>query len=276
MNTYKELLKTARAMLKDEQIEDAELDAWYLLSHVFHISRTDFMLHGDSLVTDAEGQQYMSLVAERMKHVPLQYIIGSQEFMGLEFEVTPDVLIPRQDTEILVEEALKLCCGKTVLDMCTGSGCILVSLVKIGKPARAIGADISEKALAVAARNAQKHEADIELIRSDLFDKVEGYFDLIVSNPPYIPTNTIKELMSEVKDYEPVIALDGNEDGLFFYRRIAAAIDKHLSSQGTVIFEIGYDQGEAVARILRNKEFVNIKIIKDLSGLDRVITAVKP
>lgn len=275
MSTYNELLQSARAMLKEQQIADAELDAWYLLSNVFKISRTDLLLQGDNTVSEADREHFLKLVKVRAKHVPLQHITGTQEFMGLEFEVTPDVLIPRQDTEILVEEVLKRCDGKSVLDMCTGSGCIIVSTARLGRPSRTVGVDISESALKVASQNAQKHQVKIELLKSDLFDQVVGCFDIIVSNPPYIPTNIINELMPEVKDHEPVIALDGYEDGLYFYRRIAAAIDKHLSSQGIVLFEIGYDQGEAVKAILLKVGLHDVKIIKDLSGLDRVVSARK-
>jgi release factor glutamine methyltransferase len=196
--------------------------------------------------------------------------------MGLEFDVSPHVLIPRQDTEILVEEALKLCEGKKVLDMCTGSGCIIISIAKLGKSAGVAAVDISAEALNVAKGNAAKNEVKVEFIESDLFEKVEGDYDIIVSNPPYIRTKVMEELMPEVKDHEPVIALDGSKDGLYFYRKITASLKQHLRSGGTILYEIGYDQGEAVRDILKQEGFTDILVKKDLSGLDRVVTARRP
>lgn len=276
MSTYKELLQTARNILKEQEIADADIDAWYLLSHVFHIDRIQFMMQGDKAVPKEDDLRFTKLVMLRAEHIPLQHITGSQEFMGLEMKVSPDVLIPRQDTEILVEEALKLCDGKTVLDMCTGSGCIIVSIAKLGKPAKSTGVDISIKALEIASENAAKHNVEIEFIRSDLFEKVEGCYDIVVSNPPYIRTDEIIELMSEVKDHEPMIALDGNRDGLYFYHNITASLSNHLRDNGMILFEIGYDQGEAVSEILRKEGFTDIIVKKDLSGLDRVVSARKP
>lgn len=275
MSTYKELLQLARKKLKEQEIGDADVDAWYLLSHVFQINRTEYLLKSDISAAEEESSRYLELVKLRSKHIPLQYITGSQEFMGLEFDVSQDVLIPRQDTEILVEEALKSCDGKTVLDMCTGSGCIIISIAKWGKPLTVTGVDISVKALEIAAKNAIKHGVELELINSDLFERVPYVYDMIISNPPYIPTDDIGELMPEVKNYEPVIALDGSKDGLDFYRRIIAALDKNLCSNGTILFEIGHNQGEAISELLRQQRFMEIKIMKDLSGLDRVVSARK-
>jgi protein-(glutamine-N5) methyltransferase, release factor-specific len=276
MFTYKELLQIARKQLKEQKIADAELDAWYLLSHVCSISRTDYLLRELSTVPEEDCLHYMDLINMRAKHIPLQYITGYQEFMGLEFKVSPDVLIPRQDTELLAEEVLKCCKGKTVLDMCTGSGCIIISAAKLGEPLNAAGADISEEALKIAAQNAAIHGVEIELIKSDMFEQVSGSYDIIVSNPPYIRTRQIKELMPEVKNHEPFIALDGKEDGLYFYRCVIAALKEHLNSKGSILFEIGYDQGEAVKELLYRTDFTDIVIKKDLSGLDRVVRAVKP
>ncbi|MDD3172624.1 MAG: peptide chain release factor N(5)-glutamine methyltransferase [Herbinix sp.] len=276
MSTYKELLQTARRKLNEQKITDADIDAWYLFSFVFKTSRMDFMLQSDKIASETDSLLFMKLVKMREEHIPLQYITGSQEFMGLEFNVTQDVLIPRQDTEILVEDVLKICEGKSVLDMCTGSGCIIVSIAKLGKPKKAVGVDISSKALEIAAKNAVKNDVAIEYLISDLFEQVDGYFDIIVSNPPYIPTNEIQELMIEVKDHEPFIALDGNKDGLYFYRRIVGDLNNHLYSNGVILFEIGHNQGEAVKEILLQERFTDIIIKKDLSGLDRVISARKP
>lgn len=275
MSTYKELLQSAQRILQEKQITDANVDAWLLLSHVFGINRTDYLLHSDKTVDDADSKRYMELVDLRASHIPLQHITGTQEFMGIEFCVTPDVLIPRQDTEILVEEVLKICNGKTVLDMCTGSGCIIISTAKLGKPDKTVGVDISEKALKVAAKNAMRNNVRIEFIYSNLFENVEGYYDIIVSNPPYIPTQVIHDLMPEVKNHEPILALDGDEDGLSFYRRIAVESKKYLNREGKLLFEIGYDQGNKVRDILISEGYTDIIIKKDLSGLDRVVTAAK-
>lgn len=276
MSTYKDLLQSARKVLKDNRIADADTDAWYLLSYVFGIDRTGYLLSENKTAAEEDGLRYLQLVEKRAEHIPLQYITGSQEFMGLEFEVTPAVLIPRQDTEILAEEALKLCDGKSVLDMCTGSGCIIISVAKLGRPLKAAGVDISMAALELAAGNAARHGVEIEFINSNLFDRVEGYYDIIVSNPPYIPTKVIDVLMPEVKEHEPLIALDGSEDGLHFYRSITAALERHLCRKGTILFEIGCDQGEAVSSILAERGFEEIRIKKDLSGLDRVVSARRP
>lgn len=271
MSTFREILMTAKDYLKQHEVADADVDAWYLLAHVFRINRADYYLHCDDEVLESQVQTYMQLVSQRAKHIPLQHITGTQEFMGLEFEVTSDVLIPRQDTEILVEEVLKVCNQKSVLDMCTGSGCIIISLAKLGNIAKAVGVDLSEKALQVAKRNAAKHKLNVEFIQSNLFDHIDGVFDIVVSNPPYIPTEEIQNLMPEVRDHEPVMALDGDQDGLTFYRRITSEAKKHLSRNGYLFFEIGYNQGRDVTEILEKAGFTDIKIIKDLSGLDRVV-----
>lgn len=273
MSTYRELLRTARDLLQQNGINDADIDAWYLLEYVFGIKRTDYYLHGDEQTPEDDNIQYMRLVHKRAAHIPLQHITGTQEFMGLEFEVNRDVLIPRQDTELLVEEVLKVSDGKDVLDMCCGSGCIIISLAKHGRPKKAAGADISDNALSVAKKNSDKHDTDIEFIKSDLFGGIDEYYDIIVSNPPYIPTGDIEMLMPEVKDHEPRLALDGMKDGLEFYRRIAAASGRYLKKPGYIFLEIGYNQGEAVKNILSGEGFCDVIVKKDLSGHDRVVSA---
>ncbi len=273
MNTYKQLLQTGRELLKQQKIADADVDAWYLLAHVFNMKRTDLLLKGDQPVEEEAGSRYLELIHQRAAHIPLQHLLGTQEFMGLEFEVNEDVLIPRQDTEVLVEEILKYGNGRSVLDMCTGSGCIIISLAKLGSLGHAVGVDLSEKALAVAARNADKHMVKVELLQSNLFDRVNGHFDIIVSNPPYIPSGDIEDLMPEVKDFEPRMALDGSDDGLKFYRSITQAAKEHLNPNGLIFYEIGYNQGEAVKLILMEEGFTDVMIKKDLSGLDRVVAA---
>jgi len=273
MSTYNKLLQTAREILKRQEIADANVDAWYLLAHVFDMKRTDLLLHGEETAPEEGSNRYIELVRQRAGHIPLQHITGSQEFMGLEFEVTEDVLIPRQDTEVLVEEVLKICSGKKVLDMCTGSGCIIISLSKLTKLQKAIGVDLSEKALMIAVKNANKHMVEIDFLQSDLFDLVDESYDVIVSNPPYIPTGEIESLMPEVKLHEPLTALDGSSDGLLFYRKITLASRVHLNKDGFLFFEIGYNQGKQVKQILQEEGFTDVTIKKDLSGRDRVVFA---
>ncbi len=276
MGTYYEKLQDARKYLKSKGIADADTDAWYLLAYILGMSRAEFFLNKEEQLPEDKALHYHSLVEQRAAHIPLQHITGSQEFMGLEFEVNEHVLIPRQDTELLVEEVRKVCTGKSVLDLCTGSGCIIISLAKLGSIGKAAAVDISEKALETAFRNAKKHEVVIDLILSDLYERVDGVFDIIVSNPPYISKGEIEGLMPEVKDHEPYIALEGGEDGLTFYRRIIKGLRNHLSDNGRVFFEIGCDQAEAVSLLLASEGFEEIKVKKDLSGLDRVVSARMP
>ncbi len=273
MSTYKELLQAAKRLLLEQEIPDAELDAWYLMTYVFDISRIDFLLRGEEEAGEEEAVRYRAYVKERGAHIPLQHLTGTQDFMGLEFNVNKNVLIPRQDTEVLVEEILQVCKGKSVLDVCTGSGCIIISLAKLGEIESAYGVDISEQALLIAKQNAAKLEAAVEFELSDLFQQVNQSFDIIVSNPPYIRTSVIEELMPEVKDHEPHLALDGSEDGLKFYRSIAVGAKEHLNKNGYLFFEIGHDQGNDVAHILQKEGYADIIIKKDLSGLDRIVCA---
>ncbi|HHX13157.1 MAG TPA: peptide chain release factor N(5)-glutamine methyltransferase [Clostridiales bacterium] len=276
MSTYREMLLYGKEYLKQHDIADADVDSWYLLAHVCGMNRAEYLLRSEEIVAEKEYDLYIRLLKKRGSHIPLQLITGTQEFMGLGFHVSSDVLIPRQDTENLVIEVLKVCEGKSVLDMCTGSACIIVSLAKLGSLKKAVGVDISEKALSIASKNAEQHKVKVEFIESDLFANIEGMYDIIVSNPPYIPTKDIESLMVEVKDHEPIIALDGDEDGLSFYKRIGNEINEYLTPKGYIFLEIGYDQGLAVTEILVNAGIEDIKVIKDLSGLDRVVYGRRP
>lgn len=276
MSTYKELLQTAREFLKKNGIADADIDAWYLLAHVFGINRADFFMYGNEEATKNKALQYKELIEKRATRLPLQYITGRQEFMGLEFEVNENVLIPRQDTELLVEEVLKVCKDKSLIDVCTGSGCIIISLAKLGNIKNAVATDISEKALEIASKNAKKHDTDVKFIQSDLFEKVVGNYDIIISNPPYIKSEELMSLMPEVRDYEPKLALDAGPSGLMFYEKIIKDIDRYLNPGGYVFFEIGYDQGKAVSSMLDKAGFFDIYVKKDLSELDRVVYARRP
>lgn len=275
VRTLEQALSYARLYLKEQNIEEYELDGWYLFSYYFHMNRATYLLNRLDTIEEKDFTLFMELVKRRGSHVPLQYVTGEQEFMGLPFAVSKDVLIPRQDTEILVEEVLKISRGKEILDVCTGSGCIILSLSRLGSIKRGVGVDISPHALRIANQNKENLREEVTFLLSDLFEKVEGTFDIIVSNPPYIRTKDIDTLMEEVREYEPHLALDGKEDGLYFYEKIVEELPKYLKRGGSVFFEIGHDQGKEVSAILARKDFTDIVVIKDLAGLDRVVKAVK-
>lgn len=270
--TYREAVEFGTKCLTDAGVPDAALDAWYLLQMVCKIERSYYYVHGEEDITQDAQKEYEIAVQKRAEHTPLQYIIGEQEFMGLRFKVNSNVLIPRQDTETLVEQVLKIVKpGMKVLDLCTGSGCVLISVLKNAPELTGMGSDISKTALLVAKENAKLHEVDAEWVRSDLFDNITETFDVIMANPPYIPTGEILSLMPEVRDFEPENALDGGADGLDFYRKIAGQVKDYLNPGGYVYMEIGYDQGEAVSELMRNAGFTEVEVIKDLARNDRVV-----
>lgn len=270
--TYREAVEFGTKCLTDAGVPDAALDAWYLLQMVCKIERSYYYVHGEEDITQDAQKEYEIAVQKRAEHIPLQYIIGEQEFMGLRFKVNSNVLIPRQDTETLVEQVLKIVKpGMKGLDLCTGSGCVLISVLKNAPELTGMGSDISKTALLVAKENAKLHEVDAEWVRSDLFDNITETFDVIMANPPYIPTGEILSLMPEVRDFEPENALDGGADGLDFYRKIAGQVKDYLNPGGYVYMEIGYDQGEAVSELMRNAGFTEVEVIKDLARNDRVV-----
>lgn len=269
--TLRNVLQEGIEILENSKITDAKIDAWYLFEHCFHISRARYFVQQDSLASENESKKYFNLIHKRSTHIPVQHLIGSSQFMGLDFKVNEHVLIPRQDTECLVEEVLKYCKNKKVLDLCTGSGCIIISISKLSHLEKAVALDISKEALKIARENVEYHNAPVVLLESDLFKKVEGRFDLIVSNPPYIPTKDIEELELEVKCHEPMLALDGLADGLHFYRQIIEESTSYLNDGGYLFFEIGYDQGEAVSNLMIKKGFSEVCVKKDLTGLDRIV-----
>ena len=270
--TYREAVEFGTKCLTDAGVPDAALDALYLLQMVCKIERSYYYVHGEEDITQDAQKEYEIAVQKRAEHIPLQYIIGEQEFMGLRFKVNSNVLIPRQDTETLVEQVLKIVKpGMKVLDLCTGSGCVLISVLKNAPELTGMGSDISKTALLVAKENAKLHEVDAEWVRSDLFDNITETFDVIMANPPYIPTGEILSLMPEVRDFEPENALDGGADGLDFYRKIAGQVKDYLNPGGYVYMEIGYDQGEAVSELMRNAGFTEVEVIKDLARNDRVV-----
>lgn len=279
--TLLEAYRDGTARLAEAGIADAHLDAWYLLDHVTGISRAMYYVRQNETMPEPEWQKYAELIRKRAGRIPLQHITGQQEFMGLVFAVNEHVLVPRQDTEVLVETVQQyLRSGMDILDLCTGSGCILVSLCKCPAAAydattlRGTGSDISKEALRVAEENAKNHGVDVALVQSDLFEQIAGIYDVIVSNPPYIPTKEIEELEEEVRLHDPMLALDGREDGLYFYRKITEESPSHLKDGGMLFFEIGCDQAEAVSELMREAGFAQVKVKKDLAGLDRVVFGV--
>ena len=285
--TLREAYEYGQKQLQLAGIDDADLDAWYLLEFVTGISRTMYYVKMQDKILSEQEKQYRGFIETRASHIPLQHITGVQEFMGLEFIVNEHVLVPRQDTEVLVESVLEVLePGMKVLDMCTGSGCILISLMKLYGTSQAettgevtedekmlcgVGVDISEEALKVAKANGEKIGVKAEFIQSDLFENVRGEYDVIVSNPPYIRTAVIEELKEEVKCHDPFIALDGKEDGLYFYRKIVEKSLEYLSDGGRLLFEIGHDQGEEVKKLMEQAGFTGVTVKKDLAGLDRVV-----
>ncbi len=278
---YKEVYGRGAERLAGADIAEAAIDARLLLEYVCKTDRNTLLAHADREVSGEEQERYNALIAKRSEHIPLQYLTGEQEFMGLTFIVNKNVLIPRQDTEVLVEEIMRdLHDGMRILDLCTGSGCILLSLLQYSNNCQGVGTDLSEEALCVARENysrlkADKPEMEAAFIKSDLFENLDtekfGKFDIIVSNPPYIKTNVIDTLMPEVREQEPLMALDGREDGLFFYRKITEGVKRYLVRGGMLYYEIGYDQAKEVAAIMKEEGFSEIEVVKDFAGLDRVV-----
>ena len=275
--TYRECYEQGCRTLQAAGIEEAILDARLLLEAVCGTDRNDLLVHGEQPVAPQAEEKYLKWIRQRAEHIPLQQLTSEQDFMGLTFSVNEHVLIPRQDTEILVEEVLKeLHDGMRVLDMCTGSGCILLSLMHYSNDCEGLGVDLSAEALEVAERNVLKvltpEKAEhVQFLQSDLFEKLEDKFEIIVSNPPYIASAEVEKLMPEVRDHEPRMALDGTEDGLYFYRRIIEEAGKHLVSSGMLFFEIGYDQGQAVSELMRTQGYREVQVVQDYAGLDRVV-----
>ncbi len=273
----RELLNNTIARLQECGIENAIFEAHQLIRYVLKMSATDLVIHHRSVAEKTHIDAVSALISRRCGGEPLQYILGTQGFMSLEFFVTPDVLIPRSDTEALVEHVLNDVgdLGYTLLDIGTGTGCIPLSIAHYNRRAYTRGIDISEKAIKIAEKNRDflglSDRAVFEVL--DIMTQVPcGKYDIITSNPPYIESHVIEALDDTVKCYEPRLALDGGSDGLDFYRRIADISPKILNKGGRLVFEIGYNQGKAVPAILKRK-FRDIKVIKDLCGNDRVVTA---
>lgn len=274
MKTYEQALKEGRKLLLEAGITEYQVDGFLLMSEVLGITRTDYFMKQKDTLSDADYERYMEAVQRRKVHEPLQYITGHAYFMGYDFMVNEDVLIPRMDTECLVVEAEKIIMNHPfdILDMCTGSGCILISLALRNPLVKGLGADISKKALKVAQQNAERLQcSNVTFLQSNLFENISGKFDMIVSNPPYIRTSVIEGLMEEVKGYEPYNALDGHGDGLYFYEKITGRALEYLNDGGFLCYEIGYDQGSDVVCIMEKNGLKNCRVIKDLAGNDRVV-----
>ena len=269
-----DVLRYGEETLQNAGIADAKIDAFTLLEMASGVNRTTYLLYKDHKVNEAQFDSYRKLIERRAAHEPCQYIVGKCEFMGFEFEVNPSVLIPRQDTETLVEEVLKIMPGRSrVLDLCTGSGAIAISLQRYRPDIYPTAADISAEALNVAVANARARQCIIDFVQSDLFEALDPNekFDVIVSNPPYVSDAEYEELMPEVKDHEPALALKAGEKGLDIYERLIREAPTYLKEGGILALEIGCSQAEDVTRLMEEQEFVEIKVVKDLAGLDRVV-----
>ncbi|MDO5146293.1 MAG: peptide chain release factor N(5)-glutamine methyltransferase [Eubacteriales bacterium] len=281
--TWKGLREMVSHRLREAGIESFEYETWVLLEWKLGISRADYYMGPETKVSAGQWAEIEKVLLQRERRIPLQYLMRTCSFMGYDFYVDENVLIPRQDTEVLVERAVALLrrngplqkAGK-VLDLCTGSGCIGISVKLLCPEAEVTVADISSGALAVARRNAENLGAELQYVEGNLFETITDTYDFILSNPPYIPTKVIDGLMPEVRDYEPHLALDGMEDGLYFYREICREAKNFLNPGGRLIFEIGMEQGEDVKVLMEMQGMEEITIEKDLAGLDRVVLGRRP
>ena len=269
--TLREAERRGAEILAAAGREEAAQTARLLLCHLLNFNFTDYVLAREDLLSPLDAARYEELLTRRASGVPLQYLTREQNFCGLSLYVDERVLIPRQDTECLVEEVLRDGAGGDLLDLCTGSGCIPLALLKHGNFSCALGADISVEALAVAEINRARTGLALSLRQSDLFSEIPERFDVITANPPYIESAEIESLSVEVRDHEPRLALDGAADGLAFYRRLAAESGAHLKPGGRLYLEIGMSQGAAVASLLEAAAFSDIQIIRDLAGRDRIV-----
>ena len=287
--TWQALMKEELERLRQADIPEADSDIRLFAMDVAGCTYSTLILRMAEDATEEQAQKLHAYVTERMTHKPCQYILGTQEFMGMEFATAPEVLIPRPETELLVEQAcerLKKLIEKKrkqtgdrelrVLDMCCGSGCIGISVAKL-VPAVAVDlADISDAAITLTKKNRERLQADCTVIQTDLFAQIEEKYDMIISNPPYIRTDEIPKLMAEVRDFEPHLALDGKEDEFYFYDKIIREAREYLHEDGYVLFESGQDQLDAVRGFLVENGYVDIEGMKDYAGLDRIVTARYP
>ncbi|MBQ4282695.1 MAG: peptide chain release factor N(5)-glutamine methyltransferase [Lachnospira sp.] len=277
MASIVETVKMGADKLRAFKIDNPDIDSFELFSDITGITKMDYLVHGKREVSQSDYDKFKGYIDRRCSHEPLQHILGKAWFYGRTFTVNRDVLIPRFDTEVLIEQSLKLLKGNEyVLDMCTGSGCIIATLALERKLGKAVGVDLSKAAIEVAKDNMIRLGADVELIQSDLFTELEGKeqyekWDMIVSNPPYIETSVINTLSEEVRCFDPIMALDGYEDGLHFYRCITKKAKHFLKKDGVLVYEIGHNQGQAVSSIMKQEGFYGIHVVEDYAGLDRVV-----
>lgn len=273
------LLNLATKMLKSKKIDTARLDSQLILGKVLNKDKIYLMINSNEEVEKEKEEEFLNLINKRMENMPVRYILGEVDFMGLDFYIEEGVLIPRSDTEVLVEEVLKII-GKDeklyVCDLCSGSGAIGISLAYYRKNIMVDLIDFYEKPEKISKKNIIKNnlENQVKFIKSDLLKepiKELKKYDIIVSNPPYIKEDVIETLMDDVKNYEPRSALSGGDSGLIFYERIVEESKKVLKENGILAFEIGYDQGDSVSNIMKNNGYIDIKVVKDLAGLDRVV-----
>lgn len=284
--TYREAYEQGTKLLSEHGIAEAKTDARLLLEYVCHADYQVLYTQGERVLDELQEQTYVNHIKKRAEHIPLQYLTHTQSFMGLDFYVNQNTLIPRLDTEILVEEVMRyMQDGMAVLDLCTGSGCILLSLLHYSNGCFGVGTDVSKEALAVAKGNAeslgltdQMEKGELLFLQGDLYDalkKETPAFDVIVSNPPYICSGVISTLMPEVKEHEPRLALDGGEDGLAFYRRIIGGAPAFAKRESALFFEIGDAQGDAVKELMLQAGYRDVRVVKDYAGLDRVVYGVR-
>jgi release factor glutamine methyltransferase len=268
------ILNWTKGFLADKGVENPRLEAEWMLCEALSLDRVGLYMNFDKPLTDSELAAYRGMIARRAKREPLQYILGSQEFMGLDFEVSPAVLIPRHDTEVLVNEALKRAGeAASILDIGTGSGCVAIALAKALPEASVSSVDISGEALTVARGNAERNGVSVDFQQGSLFEPFAGRrFDLIVSNPPYIPAADLAGLQQEVRGFEPMTALDGGADGLDFYRRITQQAPEHLNPDGWLVFEVGAGQAPQVLELLASGGFGTESFsAKDPADIERVV-----
>lgn len=279
--TYRELYEEGRRILEQAGLPDAALDARFLLEEVCGTNLQTLLVFPEKKVTEEEVNQYRAFIQRRKDREPTAMILGEWDFMGLTFRLNKSTLIPEQDTEVLVETALEELKRRglgeaplRILDLCTGSGCILLSLLHELRNAGGLGTDLSEEALEAARENAVRLglQERAAFRQGDLWEPVgDERFDLIVSNPPYVPTEVIPTLEPEVRCGEPYAALDGGEDGLVFYRRIMREAAGHLKSSGIIIVESGFDEAPQIAALMQEQKLRGIRTVKDYGGLDRVV-----
>ena len=303
--TYSRAVRAGRDILESNNIDNADYDSFALFEHVTGIGRTQYLIHSGDPMDKGQYAAFLEHINQRAAHIPLQHILGKAYFYGYEFKVNENVLVPRPDTEVLVEQVMKVANeNSTVLDMCTGSGCIILTLALEGHLKNGVGVDVSEAAIAVAEDNRRMHSLvidgsvrlengnlkndnlrnanlknatmdNITFIKSDLYSELDDTrFDVIVSNPPYIRSEVIPTLTEEVRLHDPMLALDGFEDGLYFYRKITEQSVNHMKTGGWLMYEIGHDQAEDVSLIMTEAGYSQVSVVKDLAGLDRVVKGI--